>query len=77
MGTKNKKIKRIDLLDIPDSEKAKVIRELKQSLRQTIVEAKLWNAFLGYDNVTINGRIVFSSDSPLEGLSVQSNLGKV
>jgi len=67
MGTKNKKIKRIDLLDIPDSEKAKVIRELKQSLRQTIIEAKLWSAFLQCENVTINGQPVLSSDDSLNG----------
>ncbi|MGB9676141.1 MAG: hypothetical protein ACPL0C_03005 [Candidatus Bathyarchaeales archaeon] len=67
MGTKSKKSKKIDLLEIPDAEKAKVIRELKQSLRQTIVEAKLWNAFLQCETVTINGQSVLSSEDSLNG----------
>jgi len=78
MGAKNrKKQKKIDLLEMSDVERAEVIEKLKQSLRQSISEAKLWKTLLLYENVTINGHVVFSSDSPLEGLSVQLNPSKV
>jgi hypothetical protein len=78
MGAKNKKTqKKINLLEMSDIERAKVIEKLKQSLQQSINEARLWKTLLQYENVTINGRVVFSSDFPLEGLSVQLNSSKV
>ena len=78
MGAKNRKTqKKVDLLEMSDIERAEVIEKLKQSLRRSISEAKLWKTLLLYESVTINGYVVFSSDSPLEGLSVQLNLSKV
>jgi hypothetical protein len=72
MGVKNKKMqKKIDLLEMSEVERAKVIEKLKQSLRQSVSEAKLWKTLLQYENVTINGYVVFSTDNPLEGLLVQ------
>jgi len=71
MGAKNKKTqKKIDLLEMSDVERAKVIEKLKQSLQQSISEAKLWKTLLQYENVTINGHVVFSEDS-LNGLLMQ------
>jgi hypothetical protein len=68
MGAKNKKTqKKVDLLEMSDIERVEVIEKLKQSLQQSINEAKLWKTLLQYENVTINGHVVFSSDSPLEG----------
>jgi hypothetical protein len=44
MAAKNKKShKKINLLDLPDSEKTKKILELKQDLRQKIIEASCGN----------------------------------
>jgi len=72
MGVKNKKTqKKIDLLEMSEVERAKVIEKLKQRLRQSISEAKLWKTLLQYENVMINGHVVFSNDHPLEGLLVQ------
>lgn len=69
MGAKNRKTQRkINLLEMPDTEKVKVIEKLKQSLRQSINEAKLWNSLLHCDTVTINGQVVFSDDILLNGL---------
>jgi|YelNatPaOPRAMG01_1025707.scaffolds.fasta_scaffold48334_2 hypothetical protein len=78
MGAKNRKTqKKVDLLEMSNIERVEVIEKLKQSLRQSISEARLWKTLLRYENVTINGHVVFSSDSPLEGLSVQLNPSKV
>jgi hypothetical protein len=78
MGVKNRKTqKKVDLLEMSDVERTKVIEKLKQSFRQSINEAKLWKTLLHYENVTINGRTVFSSNNLLEGLLVQLDLVKV
>lgn len=67
MATKKKTRTKIDLLKVPNSERPKVIKEIKQSLRQAIIEAKLWNAFLQCETVTINGQAVLSSADSLNG----------
>ncbi|MEM2280605.1 MAG: hypothetical protein QXZ68_01250 [Candidatus Bathyarchaeia archaeon] len=78
MVAKNKKTQRkMDLLELPDGEKIKVIEQLRQNLQRSINEARLWKTLLQYEVVTINGQVVFSSDSPLEGLSMQSDVDKV
>ncbi len=72
MGAKNRKTQRkINLLEMSDTEKTKVIEQLKQNLQRFISEAKLWKTLLQYEMVTINGQVVFSNDNPLEGFSVQ------
>lgn len=78
MAAKNKKMQRkIDLLALSDVERARVIEQLKQNLQKSINEARLWKTLLQYEVVTINGQVVFSSDNPLEGLSMHFDIGKV
>ncbi|MEM2568104.1 MAG: hypothetical protein QXH20_06520 [Candidatus Bathyarchaeia archaeon] len=68
MATKNKKTQRkMDLLELSDVERARVIEQLKQNLQKSISEARIWNALLQYEVITINGHVVFSSNAPLEG----------
>ena len=69
MGAKNRKRQRkIDLLEMSDTEKAKIIEQLKQNLRRSINEAKLWKTLLQYETVTVNGQVVFSGEESLNGL---------
>ncbi|MBX5320707.1 MAG: hypothetical protein QHH12_00500 [Candidatus Bathyarchaeota archaeon] len=69
MGAKNRKTQRkINLLEMSDTEKAKIIEQLKQNLRRSISEAKLWKALLQYETVTVNGQVVFSGEDSLNGL---------
>jgi hypothetical protein len=71
MGAKNKKShKKINLLDMPDSEKIKTIQELKQDLRQKIIEAKLWQSFVNAENITINGETIQWKTIDLKGLTL-------
>jgi len=71
MVTKNKKShKKINLLDMPDTEKIKTIRELKQDLRQKIIEAKLWQSFVNAENITINGETIQWKNIDLKGLTL-------
>ncbi|MGB9684471.1 MAG: hypothetical protein ACPL1Z_06040 [Candidatus Bathyarchaeales archaeon] len=69
MGTKNRRTQRkINLLEMSDIEKAKIIEQLKQNLRRSISEAKLWKTLLQYETVTVNGQVVFSGEDSLNGL---------
>ena len=62
MGTKNKKkLKKLDLLEMPNPERIKLIRELREKL-QKMAEAKLWQSLLEAENLTINGNIVCRED---------------
>jgi hypothetical protein len=51
-----------------DPERIKLIKEVKENLRQKIVEAKLWQSFINSENLCINGEIIHSEDTPLKGL---------
>jgi|YelNatPaOPRAMG01_1025707.scaffolds.fasta_scaffold113567_2 hypothetical protein len=71
MAAKNKKShKKINLLDLPDSEKIKKILELKQDLRHKIIEAKLWQSFVNTENITINGETIQWKTIDLKGLTL-------
>jgi hypothetical protein len=73
MSTKNKKNKKkkINLLEVPDSERNNFIEKLKQELRQSVAETRLWNTLLQCETLTINGQVVFSEENPLDGLLMQ------
>ena len=63
MGIKNKKkLKKLDLLEMPNPERIKLIAEVREKLRQKIAEAKLWQSLLEAENLTINGNIVCRED---------------
>jgi|YelNatPaOPRAMG01_1025707.scaffolds.fasta_scaffold80672_2 tRNA A37 threonylcarbamoyladenosine dehydratase len=72
MNTKNRKNKKkINLLEVSDSERNNVIEKLRQTLRQSVAETRLWNALLQCETLTINGQVVFSEESSLDGLLMQ------
>ena len=71
MGIRSKKKpKKIDLLEMPDSEKIKIIREVKENLRQKAAEAKLWKSFMESEKLTINGETINCEGIELKGLSL-------
>jgi len=53
---------RIALLDIPESKRARLVKEAKEKLRQKAIEARMWRWLLEVNNLTINGYIVFSNN---------------
>jgi len=68
MSTKNRKNKKkINLLEVSDFERNDVIEKLRQALRQSVAETRLWNALLQCETLTINGQVVFSEESSLDG----------
>ncbi|MEM2688680.1 MAG: hypothetical protein QXR01_02385 [Candidatus Bathyarchaeia archaeon] len=75
MEAKNKKLKgKINLLELSDVERTRVIKQLKQNFQRSLLEARLWKTLLQCEMVTINGQVVFSSDTPLEGFSIHFTL---
>jgi hypothetical protein len=70
---KNKPKKR-DLLEMSDVQKYKLIKEVKESLRLKVAEAKLWQSLLESENLTINGEKVHCEDAQLMGLSLKTEL---
>jgi len=69
-----KKNRKIDLLEMPTTERIKLIRKVKENLRQKAIEAKLWQSFMQADNLNINGKEIRMEDLPLKGLSINDIL---
>lgn len=65
-----KKNKKIDLLEMSDGERIKLIRKAKENLRQKAVESKLWKTFMETENLSINGEDLHCGDIGLQGLSL-------
>jgi hypothetical protein len=72
MGIRNKKKpKKLDLLEMPNTERMQLIRELGEALRQKIGEAKLWQSLVEAEDLTINGDVVCNSGQQLNGLRLE------
>ncbi|MCD6431672.1 hypothetical protein J7L33_03080 [Candidatus Bathyarchaeota archaeon] len=71
--TRKKKKTQKNLLEVPDSEKMKILKEARENLRQQVVEARLWKNLLEVENLTINGRTVYSGNERLTGFSLERN----
>ena len=69
-----KKNRKIDLLEMPTTERIKLIRKVKENLRQKAIEAKLWQSFMQADSLNINGKQIQLEDLPLKGLSINDIL---
>jgi hypothetical protein len=67
---KNKNKKSPNLMDMPDPEKLKLIRQARQQLQQKAVEAKLWQSLIDTENLTINGNTVYRANEQLNGITL-------
>ena len=74
MQIRNKNKPKMDLLEMSDPEKYKVIKAVKESLQLKVAEAKRWQSLLDAENLTINGKTVQSADIELTGLSLKAEL---
>jgi hypothetical protein len=75
MGIKNKeKLKKLDLLEMPNPERTKLIKEVREKLRQKILEAKQWQRLLEAENLTINGNIVYEENQQLSGFYLRNDV---
>jgi len=74
MAKKKDKAKKLNLLEFSDAERVKLLKEIKRSLQEKIVEAKLWKSLLEAENVVINGKVIFSEEDPLTGLWLERKI---
>jgi hypothetical protein len=57
-------VEKVDVLKLSKSEKAHLLKEAKDNLRQKLVEAKFWQSLAETERVIINGyKIDFESGS--------------
>lgn len=75
MVARNKrKLKRLDLLEMPNPERIRLIKEVRKKLRQKIIEAKLWQSLLEVENLTVNGNIVYKENQQLSGFYLRNRV---
>jgi hypothetical protein len=62
MSTKNKRVKpkpkKVNLLELSNSKKARLLKEAKEKLRQQLVEARFCQSFAKTERITINGQTI-------------------
>ena len=58
MNTENNQPRKIDFLQLSDSEKIEFIKELKEVLHEKIEEAKFWRTLVESDGIVVDGNIV-------------------
>ena len=72
MGLRNKKkSKKLDLLEMSNPERMRLMKEVGETLRQKIMEAKLWQSLIEAEDLTINGDVVCKSTQQLNGLKLE------
>jgi hypothetical protein len=75
MGIRNKKKpKKLDLLEMSNSERMRLMKEVGETLRQKIIEAKLWHSLLETEDLTVNGNIVFKENPQLSALNFKNRI---
>jgi predicted lipase len=75
VGTKNKKnLKKLDLLEMSNSDRTKLINEAKEKLRRTVIEAKLWQVLSEVENLAVNGKIVYNEKQQLSGFCMENTI---
>lgn len=68
--------KKIDLLEVPDAKKTQLIKEVRETLKEKMIEAKLWQSLMEIENLKINGDMICTPDGPLSGLALEAGLWK-
>ena len=62
MSTKTKRVKprpkKVNLLELSASKKARFLEKAKDNLRQKLMEAKFCQSFAGTERITINGQTI-------------------
>jgi len=74
MKRRKRKCKKINILEVPEIERSKILREAREKLRERIVEEKLMRFLMNSEVLSINGKIVYKSEEPLTGFAVDELL---
>jgi hypothetical protein len=55
---KTLKTKKVNLLELSSSKKARLLKKAKENLRQKRMEAKFWQSLVKIERITINGQTI-------------------
>jgi hypothetical protein len=66
-----KENKKIDILEMHNPERIRLLEKMRKQLKQTIEEAKLMHSLLQVENLTVNGNIVYKENEQLTGYSLR------
>jgi hypothetical protein len=58
----NKESGKLVWLQMPESARFKLVKQIKEKLRERILEAKVWRELLQVDDLTINGTVVWKEN---------------
>jgi len=72
---KNSKPKKVDLLELPNSKKTRLLKKAKEKLRQKLVEAKFCQSLAETERVTINGYKIDFENGGLKELTCDELTG--
>ncbi len=68
--------KKIDLLEVPDAKRIQLIKEAKETLKEKVIEAKLWQSLIEVENLKINGDMICMPDGPMNRSAPEAGLWK-
>ncbi len=55
-----KQAKKPNILELSDPDKVRLMKEAREQLKQTVIEAKLWQSLLAVENLAVNGSMVIN-----------------
>ena len=69
----NKKhAKKSNVLELSDPERIKLMKEAREQLKQTVIEAKLWQSLLEVENLAVNGSMVINEKHQIGGFCLEN-----
>ena len=72
MNMGNKEYEKLVLLQMPQSTRCKLLRQVRERLRVKALEAKAWCELLQVDDLTINGITVWKENQQLSGFGARA-----
>jgi len=72
MNMGNKEYETLVLLQMPQSTRCKLLRQVRERLRVKALEAKAWCELLQVDDLTINGITVWKENQQLSGFGARA-----
>ncbi len=71
-----KTTKKIDLLEVPNAKRIQLIKEAKETLKEKVIEAKLWQSLMEVENLKINGDMICTPDGSMSRSAPEAGLWK-
>lgn len=62
VNVRSKESGKLAWLRMPESARFKLVKQIKEKLRQRTLEAKVWRELLQVDDLTINGTVVWKEN---------------